>query len=229
MITKNQSIELVAKSISQDTYNCQSVYFERPIGFSFEAGDWMDIQFAHKPLQGGITYSISSSPTEQDIRVTFREGISEFKQALQTIQPATKLVISQYGNDYNFQLKKNQSNVLIAGGVGIAPFRSMIKEMIDNGDRTDTMLIYLNQNDDFLFKQELELWKTQLPNLAITYITTKDINRKKREKLIMSLIKDTHQNFYISGPTSMVEANEHLLLDNNVLIRDIRIDSFGGY
>jgi ferredoxin-NADP reductase len=229
MVTKNQHIELIALRNEGEQPGYRSVYFARPINFTFEAGDWIDIRFEGRKLNGGITYSISSSPTESDIRISFREGISEFKKALQSIQTGERLFVSQYGNDYNFQLKKSQSSVLIAGGVGIAPFRSMIKEMFDNKDTNTVTLIYLNQNDNFLFKEELDIWEKALPNLSIVYVSTKDLNRKKREKLILSLIKTTNQNFYISGPPAMVESNEHLLLDNGVHVRDIRIDSFGGY
>jgi len=229
MITRDQSIELIANRIAADAPGHWSVYFTRPANFIFEAGDWIDLQFNGMELSGGFTYSISSSPTESDIRITFREGISEFKQALQAIKSNDRLSILQYGNDYGFQLKKNQSSVLIAGGVGIAPFRSMIKEMYDSHDKNEITLIYLNQNENFLFKDELDIWSEKLPNLSISYIITKDINRKKREKLILSLIKSPRQNFYISGPPGMVDSNEHLLIDAGVQVRDIRIDSFGGY
>lgn len=206
-----------------------SVYFQRPAHFAFEAGDWIDIQFDGRVLKGGITYSLSSSPTEDELRITFREGVSEFKRALQSAVPGDVLFVSQYGNDYDFQLKQHKSSVLIAGGVGIAPFRSMIKQMYDTGDKNNVALIYLNQTDTFLFRDELEVWRNMLPNLTITYITTKDVSRKKREKQILSLINNLHQTFYISGPPAMIETNEHLLLDAGVPIRNIRIDSFGGY
>ena len=229
MVTKDQHIQLNPFKIEMDQPGYWSIFFERPAHFVFEAGDWIDIQFEDRKLSGGITYSLSSSPTEKNLRVSFREGISEFKRALQAIRTSDRLFISQYGNDYGFQLKKNQSSVLIAGGVGIAPFRSMIKEMYDNKQKNDVTLIYLNQNDHFLFKDELEEWNAALPNLQLHYIPTKEINRKKREKLLISLIKNPNQNFYISGPPGMVESNEHLLLDHGVHVRDIRIDSFGGY
>jgi ferredoxin-NADP reductase len=229
MVTRNQRIPLAPLELIEDQPGYWSVYFARPANFTFEAGDWVDIQFEGRVLKGGITYSLSSSPTEPTLRISFREGISEFKKALQSISPSDQLYISQYGNDYDFQLKKNQSSVLIAGGIGIAPFRSMIKEMYDNADANEVTLIYLNQNDRFLFKPELDMWAAALPNVQIHYISTKDINRKKREKLILSLIKNPNQNFYISGPPGMVEANEHLLIDHGVQVRDIRIDSFGGY
>ena len=228
-VTKNQHIVLIAKRAELDQPGCWSVYFDRPKHFVFEAGDWIDIQFEDRTLKGGITYSISSSPLEDDIRISFREGISELKTALQSVKGGEHLFISQYGNDYNFQLKKNQSSVLIAGGVGIAPFRSMLKEMYENHDKNTIHLIYLHQNEQFLFKDELDKWARTLPNLTISYIVTRDSNRKKRQRLILSLISNLHQNFYISGPESMVESNEHLLIDAGVQVRDIRIDSFGGY
>ena len=228
-VIKQQHIELTVSRIQADLPGYWSVYFERPANFVFDAGDWIDLQFEGRDLKGGITYSLSSSPTEPELRISFREGISEFKRALQSVATGERLYISQYGNDYGFQLKKNQSSVLIAGGVGIAPFRSMLKEMFDHHDKNDVSLIYLNQNERFLFKDELDIWQQRLPNLSISYVVTKDLSRKKREKLILSLIKSPQQNFYISGPEGMVESNEHLLIDNGVQVRDIRIDSFGGY
>ena len=230
MVTKNQHIELLVKQIESETPNYMSIYFHRPMHFSFEAGDWIDIEFDSRRLRGGKTYSLSSSPTEGDLKITFREGISEIKKALRAVQPNDKLFITQYGNDYKFQLNKSRASTLIAGGVGVAPFRSMLKEMYDHDDKNEVSLIYLNQNENFLFKEELELWSRKLPNLSITYIPTKDLNRKKRDKLILSLIKGPEQNFYISGPPTMVESNEHLLIDHmDVQVRNIRIDSFGGY
>lgn len=228
-ITKNQHIELIANRLEQDLPGYFSVYFNRPEDLAFDAGDWIDIEFEGQMLKGGITYSISSSPLEEELRITFRKGMSEFKKALQSIRGGERLFITQYGNDYGFRLKKNQSSVLIAGGVGAAPFRSMLKEMYENHDKNDVILIYINQNEQFLFEDEFEVWSSALPNIKISYIVTRDINRKKREKLILSLIKNRRQNFYISGPTGMVEANEHLLLDSGVQLRNIRIDSFGGY
>lgn len=229
MVNTDQHIELTALRRVSDQPGYWSIYFTRPENFEFEAGDWIDIQFDDQQLKGGITYSLSSSPTEDELRITFREGVSEFKRALQAVQPDDRLFISQYGNDYGFQLKKHKSSVLIAGGVGIAPFRSMLRQMHDTNDKTTVTLIYLNQNENFLFKDELDEWSKQLPNLSISYISTKDINRKKREKLLLSLLKNLDQNFYISGPPAMVESHEHLLIDAGVHLRNIRIDSFGGY
>lgn len=229
MVHKDQNIELVVKDLKQETPYYWSLIFHRPHGFQFEAGDWIDIEFPGQELAGGKTYSLSASPTEADMMVTFREGLSPLKRTIVGSKSGDKLRITQYGNDYGFQLRQNKSSTLIAGGVGIAPFRSMLKEMLEQGGKNTVRLIYLNQNEHFLFKEELDTWARTLPNLTIHYVVTKELSRKKREKLITSLITDTNQQFYISGPPGMVTSNVSLLGALGVTTRNIKTDVFGGY
>lgn len=207
-----------------------SVYFERPIGFSYEPGDWIDINFPNGNPNGGITYSLSSSPTEPELAITFKLGISPFKQRLQSLKPGDEMYISQYGNDYQFHLKENRSSVLIAGGIGIAPFRSMIKEMYDTGSKNDVQLLYLSKETVFVFADEITIWKNALPNVTVDYIDTTKLSRKKREKLLTGVTNKNAHHYFIAGPEGMVESTEHLLIDDmNVSVKNIRIDSFGGY
>lgn len=229
MVHKNLHIDLVVKSLISETPDYWSIFFHRPVNFHYEAGDWIDIEFPGVESGGGKTYSLSSSPTDPDLRITFREGVSPLKKALRGTKPGDKLVITQYGNDYGFQLRANKSSVLIAGGVGIAPFRSMLKEMFDQNSKNSVQLIYLNQTEEFLFKEQLEEWKNSLPNLKIDYVATQELNRKKREKLLISLIGNPSQQFYIAGPPGMVESTTRLIASLGVQDRDVKTDIFGGY
>lgn len=229
MVHKDQHIVITVTSIRPDTPGYWSVVFERPAGFVFEAGDWIDLEFPVGKLKGGYTYSIASSPTEPHMMITFREGLSPFKKALRAVRSGDTLCIKQYGNDYGFQLQNNRSSVLIAGGVGVAPFRSMLKEMYDTKTRNDVGLIYLNQNENFLFQEELDTWRKKLPNISIDYIATKELSRKKREKHLRTLIANTEQHFYIAGPPGMVDSTQKFLADLGVKDRNVKTDIFGGY
>ena len=229
MVHKNVKIELTVKQLRQDSPECMSVVFERPINFIYEAGDWIDVDFADTSYSGGKTYSLSSSPTESELTVSFREGISPFKKKLQSVQAGDKMYISQYGNDYGFHLNDNRSSVLIAGGIGIAPFRSMLKEMFDMQATNEVQLMYLNKSDDFLFEDELNKWKHSLPTISIEYIATKDLKRKAREKLLHSLIRNSAHNYYIAGPAGMVTQTSTLLEKSGIAAKDIRVDNFGLY
>ena len=229
MVHKNQNIPIVVKDLRVQADNYLSLIFERPKGFIFESGDWIDLQFADASLRGGKTYSIASSPTEPDIMITFREGLSPLKQALASVKPSDKLKIIQYGNDYGFTLQSKRASTLIAGGVGIAPFRSMLKELADNRAKTDTHLIYLNKNDDFLFKDELDEWQDKIVGLNITYISTDTLKRKDREKILNQSISDINRQFYIAGPPGMVTSTEKFLTKIGVNDKSIKLDIFGGY
>ncbi|MDB5165829.1 MAG: FAD-binding oxidoreductase [Candidatus Saccharibacteria bacterium] len=230
MVNKNVNINLVVQSTATISDTCMSVFFEHPPGFVYEPGDWIDLNFNDGNPRGGITYSLSSSPTEDNLSVTFKLGISPFKKRLQSLEPNDTMFISQYGNDYGFHLKENRSSVLIAGGIGIAPFRSMIKEMYDTDNKNDVQLIYLNKDTAFVFADELSLWEKQLPNINVKYIITEQLSRKKREKLLIPMIDKNAHHYFIAGPEAMVESTEHLLIDDmGISVKDIRIDSFGGY
>jgi ferredoxin-NADP reductase len=118
---------------------------------------------------------------------------------------------------------------LIAGGVGVAPFRSMLKEMLDERYKNEVQLVYLNQTEEFLFKRELEEWQMKLPSLTIDYIVTGELKRKHREKVMKSLITDTNRRYYIAGPPGMVTNTTQFITEIGVQERYIKIDSFGGY
>ena len=229
MVHQDVRIELAVKQIRRDDTDCISVLFERPINFNYEAGDWIDVDFADTSFKGGKTYSLSSSPTESELTISFREGISPFKKKLQAVEAGNKMYISQFGNDYGFHFQDNYSSVLIAGGIGIAPFRSMLKEMYDIQAKNIVQLVYLNKSDDFLFKPELEGWKRALPNISVDYIVTKDLKRKAREKLLESVITGTARNYYIAGPSGMVNSTFTLLEKIGIPSEDVRIDNFGTY
>lgn len=230
MVTKDVKINLTVQNTLLLNDTCISVFFEPPIGFKYEPGDWVDLNFHDGNPNGGITYSLSSSPTEDALSITFKLGISPFKRRLQSLKPGDVMYISQYGNDYGFHLKENRSSVLIAGGIGIAPFRSMLKEMSDSNNKNDVQLLYLNKEAPFVFADEIDLWKKQLPNMNVQYIDTSQLSRKKREKLLTGLIDKKAHHYFIAGPEGMVEATEHLLIDDmGISAKDIRIDSFGRY
>jgi len=230
MVHKNVAIQLVVRERRVETPGYTSVLFDSPRDFTFEAGDWIDIEFADASLRGGKTYSLSSAPSDDHLMITFRDGISPYKRTLQSVNPGDKATITQYGNDYGFQMSAFRSSVLVAGGVGIAPFRSMLKEAIETHTTPDRTLVYFNQTNDFLFQTELESWRERLPGLKIHYSVTKDMKRKQREKLLREIARDTTSLFYIAGPEGMVEKTAHFFEDEcGVLARNVRIDSFGGY
>lgn len=221
-------LELAVKEVRTETPQHLSVVFDRPRGFEYEPGDWIDLAFGTE-LRGGRTYSLSSAPTEPDLMITFKEGLSEFKRALAGSAPGDTARITAYGNDYEFHLAEHHDSVLIAGGVGVAPFRSMVKTMQDTNGSGSVQLVYLNQTDAFLFAEEFESWQRELDDVVVHLLVTKGLSRKKREAALRDIIATDAHHYFIAGPEGMIESTEALLDTMGVDHDDIRIDIFGGY
>lgn len=204
------------------------IVFEKPRGFIFEPGNWMDIRFLSANLAIGKTYSITSSPTEPDIMIAFKKGMSNFKNELEKTQIGDTMFITQYGSN-GFLLNKKYQSLFIAGGIGITPFRSMIKEVIDTKSTVSINLIYLNHTEIFPFKEDLNNWLQQYPYLQIHYIVTEKEGHitKERIKTLVPTITDFMN--YVAGPPGMVTNTKSMLLALGVSKEDIKTDSFDGY
>ncbi|HEX8182456.1 MAG TPA: FAD-dependent oxidoreductase [Candidatus Saccharimonadales bacterium] len=229
MVYQNECIPVIVRSVQPETPGHISVYFERPRLFSYAPGDWIELALPTHQLAGGKVYSLSSSPHEPELRITFKAGLSPFKKALAALRPGDELRIIRHGNDSGFSLKEHQPSVLIAGGVGIAPFRSMLSNMVYTASRDTVRLIYLNTFEDFLYHAEFADWQSALPGLSIHLIATKNLKRKDREKTVGDLLLGSEPQHYIAGPTAMVSNTLTLLKRHGIFMKSIKIDDFGLY
>lgn len=229
MPVHHDAYPLVVTKVQPETSGYRSLFFARPRGFSFEPGDWMDVNLPANQPPGGTTYSFASAPSEPELRITFRDGQSPFKQALQAAQPGDRFIIAEYGNDYGFQLNEHRTSTLIAGGVGVAPFRSMLAQMVAETRRNIVQLIYLNTSTEFLYRSEFDAWQQELPGLSVHYVATKALKRKDRERVLRELITEPRQQFYVSGPSGMVASTREALHKFGVVDSSIKVDDFGDY
>jgi ferredoxin-NADP reductase len=226
---QNVDIPLTVVARRDETPDHLTVVFQRPPRFDFAAGDWIDLEIPGQDLTGGRTYSLSSSPGEPDLAITFKVGQSGFKRALQDLSPGDPVRMTAYGNDYGFSLRQHRASVLIAAGVGVAPFRSMVAEMAETSSRESAHLIYLNRTDDFLFRAEFDRWSEQLPGLRTDYVVTAGMKSKDRRRILADSVDQAVHYYYIAGPPAMIEATEAVLMEAGADHDDIRIDSFDGY
>lgn len=204
--------------------NCFSLVLEKPAGFSFYPGQYLDIELPVKdnpPAGGGNTraFTISSSPTEDFLMITPKKGLSPFKKFMETLQAGDMITTSHPAG--TFALDESTPAVFIAGGIGITPFRSIIKWMFDQKINTPVTLIYINSDQNFPFKDELDQWKSELPNLKIIYITGR-----------LTKLPSTNYHlpiYYLAGSLSFVNNMAKILIDSGIDEASIRYDRFDGY
>ena len=142
------------------TFRLQFKNPELQNSFRFKAG-----QFAEYSVfgEGECTFCIASSPT----RPEYLE--CSFKLAGKTTSAMTKLNIGDtmglrgpYGNSFPLEQMKGKNVVFIAGGIGLAPVRCIIWNVLDLRDKFKDITIICGARTvaDLVYKNEIEDWKS---------------------------------------------------------------------
>lgn len=216
--------------IAKDTYE---FLFKLDMPFVYLAGQYMEWTLEHKSvdLRGNRRYfTLASSPTEDDLRigVKFFSNGSSFKKSLMSLNIGNNIVASQLSGEFVMPEDTSKKLVFLAGGIGITPFRSMIKYLLDNKEKRDIILFYSNKSKDEIVYQDL-FDKAKSLGVRIVYVNTDRVGYVD-ESLIREKVADFKQRiFYISGPHSMVDAFEKILKNMGVSSNQIKIDFFPGY
>lgn len=207
-----------------ESNNIFSLILEKPAGFYFYAGQYLDVKLPVNDKNGNTrAFTISSSPTENFLMITVKKGVSRFKRMLEKLKKGDTITTSHPAG--TFTLDESTPAYFIAGGIGITPYRSMIKYAIDRKLSTPITLVYSNSNDNFLFKEKLNLWDKKLPSLKIIYIVT------SRGGQLTQLPPTNYKLpiYYLAGPPGMVDGFGSWLIGLGIDETNIRYDRFDGY
>ena len=227
--------EKEVKDIIKHTTDVKSFRFDRPSNLNFIAGQFMFVTL--KTDQGEMKkhFTISSSPTEVEyIEFTKKLTGHPFSNALDSLKVGDWVRIdAPYGN-FTFEGEYDKIAIL-TGGIGITPFRSICRYIMDNGLDTDIALIYGNRSEqDIVFKDELE--KMQNEKFKIVHTLEKPSKQWKGlqgfidENMIKREITDYSERvFYICGPPIMIKIMSEILAKIGISTDNIKIESFVGY
>lgn len=235
-------LRLVAKEESaRDTYD---FVFHSDHPLAFRPGQYLEWTYEHPRAdsRGNRRYfTIASSPTERDIRigVKFYDGASSFKKSMLGMRAGDTIVASQLAGDFTLPRDTKKKLVFVAGGIGITPFRSMIKYITDTKQgRTATLLYSVRVPQDIayknIFNQAGRAWglKTVYAVTDAQSVLPEWIGQRGAidATCIAREIPDWRERmFYLSGPRGMVVAFEETLRGMGVLSKNIKTDFFPGF
>ncbi len=184
-------------------------------------------------------FSISSSPTEKGIIMfTTRMRGSGFKETLR--QAPIGYEITCEAPEGEFVMKQHEAclrHVFIAGGIGITPFRSILRWGADLNKPLNVLLMYFNHSlPDIIFHRELEDISRHMQTFSLVNVLSSppDDWEGEQGQLDESLLRKWIPEpdgvcFWVSGPPGMVGACRELLKQIGVEDRSIRNDRFMGY
>lgn len=223
-------LKLIEKK--QETPDVVSFIFSSPEPVDWQPGQFLHYVLHHEPTDDRGSdrwFTNSAAPFENHVRITTRltpEKGSTFKKKLASLVEGKGIEFSRVDGDFVVE-DPTQSLVFIAGGIGVTPFRSILKQLDHDKKPINVTLLYANRDQHIVYKEELEEIAGRNENFKIHYIFSPEhIDENNIKKFIPDI---TTPIFYVSGPEPMVDAINEMLKNMGVAEEHIKGDWFPGY
>ena len=209
--------------------NVWAFRFQPDGAFNWTAGQYIRVELPHdNPDHEGTKrwFTNSAAPYEGIMQITTRVSNSTFKQALSRLEPGDTLeLIENPEGDFVWQ-NSDHPVVFVAGGIGITPFHSMLKQRAHDGLPLNVTVVYGSRTPDVPFKDELAAWQVDDSNLKVLYEVGQPLTAKKLVELIPNL---NDSLVYVSGPEPMVQALSKDLKQHGLPEAQLKQDEFPNY
>jgi len=194
-------------------------------------------------------FTISSSPNEDFLMLSTKIRDSPYKQRLSTLEKGDKVNVSGPEGEFVLPEDNSKSIIFLSGGIGVTPFRSMIKYVIEEELPVKIIMFDSNKNQqNILFKREFDNWASLNENLKIIYTLSDDNSNANKvsgteewkgengridKEMILKYVDNNVLNnsiFYICGPPEMLKSMQSLLEKELEIPKErIKVEEFTGY
>jgi ferredoxin-NADP reductase len=232
------------KSREEVAQGTMAFHLEKPAGFQFKAGQYVDLSLINPPetdSQGTVrSFSIASAPYENELLVVTRMRNSAFKRVLAILPFGTEVKVDGPMGSFTLHKNRAKAGVFLAGGIGITPFLSILRQAAVEKLSPLLYLFYSNRRpEDAAFLRDLEIL-SQLNGNCAFIPSMSEMEKSKldwqgergfinREMLLRHICDLRGPIYYVAGPPAMVAAMWEMLTNAGVEDDDIRTEEFGGY
>lgn len=205
----------------------------RPDGFEFEAGQWLRLTLTVGEAAQTKTFTIASAPADDLLEITTRLSGSPYKRALASLVPSDEVGLAGPGG--RLRLPPGLSDaVFLAGGVGITPVRSMLRDAIGSGRSfSDIVVVYGNRDPVCVpYAEELSAMRPAGVRVVDVFEQAPESWDGARGFITARVVREIVDPsggglFFVTGPPMMVEAMRRVLDELGVSGDRRVVESFG--
>ena len=186
-----------------------------------------------------LTFSIASPPKgKKTVMLAIRAGQTTFRSVLELAALGDRFVVSRVRGSFTLHHDVVRPAVFLAGGMGIAPIRSILHWATRERLPHRLYLFYSNrQAADAAFIEEFETMTAQSPVFTSIPTLTRHANTSRlyengridQRMLKRYLVWPKGPIYYLAGPPGMVAAMRELLNSLGVIDNDLKTEHVGGY
>lgn len=232
-------MKAVLERVEDIALNIKTFWFKPEQPLNHTAGQYARWYLAHaKADERGERrwFTVSASPSEAPlISITTKFNLqksSSFKAALKQLQPGANLDVTGPLGDFVLPKDAAIPLVFVAGGIGVTPFRSIIKYLLDTKQKRSIELIYAaNKIEEVAFRKLFEAY-----GLNVKIVLGEppsdwqgQAGRLDGQRLLQMAPRQVNNLYYLSGPEPMVQALAEDLQKHGLPASQIVTDDFPGY
>ena len=204
--------------IIEETPNIKSFLLKPKSDFSFQTGQFIELTL---PGEGEAPFTPSSNPKiKENFEVTImKAGRVTFK--LHNISKNTILGIrGPYGRGYPLEKFKDKEILIVGGGVGLAPLRSLLLALFNEIDDYKKIVLRYGARTpkDLLYQDEYKDWQKNKKLDMLLTVDVGDENWKGNVGVVTTILKDLPLEIkkavaVVCGPPIMMKFTTLKLLD----------------
>ena len=211
---------------------------------SYKAGQFVWLKLGSTTPLYENPFSIASCSDDQSSQMKFLiKEVGDFTHQVTELKVGDKIYVDgPYGN-FGHEIFSNNSNeiVLIAGGVGIAPILSLLKQITQSNDpqllNKNIVLIYGNRIREQIVNVDQMVDVSSLKSFELVHVITEPdtswhgltgvLDKVSLEKILTSSnIKINTAQYFVCGPAVMIDSVENALADLGVSLGQIDSEKF---
>jgi len=232
------------RSRGQIAEGTMAFHMIKPADFQFRAGQSIDLTLidpAETDAEGNTrVFSLASAPFEDELIIATRLRDTAFKRVLRSAPLDMSVKVEGPSGAFVLHRKAEKTAVFLAGGIGITPFLSIIRQATHESAPHQLYLFYSNRRpEDSAFLDVLSQAATQNRKFRLIATMT-EMAKSRREwhgetgfinKAMLTKYLPSLQGaiYYVAGPPAMVAAMRKMLTEAGVDEDDIRTEEFSGY
>ncbi len=230
-------IETELISVKKETHGIKKFRFRVPQEFDFRPGQFVMLELDADGKKDTRAFSVCSSPARKGyVEIAKKIGLGEYSKALDSMKEKDAVRIR--GPFGTFTLDESRDTVMLAGGIGVTPFRCFIEYAADKKLKTGLILFYSNKTpEDIAFREEFDKIERENKNVKIIYTVTQSGDGtvwsgpvgRIDENMIRKFVSLDDQIFYVCGPPAMVDAMTETVKSMGIPDERIRTERFIGY
>jgi len=178
------------------------------------------------------TFTIASAPSEKTVHFGIKvpNRPSRFKQTFTKLEPGSIIYANHIMGDFVLPVDTSRKLALIAGGIGITPFRSQLIQLMNTKDHRDIVLFYAaSSTEELSYRDVLDRAKAELKLRVVPIVKDSGTGTLNTDTIKRELPDYAERQFYLSGPNRMVDTTLLTLRDLGIGRNDIHTDHFSGY